>query len=131
VGGETLDSALRHLIDLRRRQDGMTVHLEICGSRDLPEQVSLSLYRIAQEALNNISKHAHTDQAVLRLNLEHTPAYLEIEDHGCGFNPEKLATGIDHLGMPGMAERAREIGWRLDITSRPGMGTRIRVEEEV
>ncbi|RPI85978.1 MAG: hypothetical protein EHM41_09625, partial [Chloroflexi bacterium] len=40
VGGETLDSALRHLIDLRRRQDGMTVHLEICGSRDLPEQVS-------------------------------------------------------------------------------------------
>lgn len=131
AGGESFDSALRHLVELRCRQDGITVHLDICGIRDLPEHARLGLYRIAQEALNNVSKHANTDQAVLRLNLDHTPAFLEIEDHGCGFDPDNLASGIDHLGLPGMAERAREIGWKLFITSQPGMGTRIRVEEAV
>jgi signal transduction histidine kinase len=91
--------------------------------------VEAALYRIAQEALNNITRHAGVRQAVVRLHLEDPAASLEIEDAGCGFELEgqKQSRGY---GLAGMAERAAEIGWELQIRSHPGQGTCIRVEEK-
>ncbi len=131
--GEGPVEALSRLADERRQRDGLQVHLEVIGlaqSKVLSGPVSTGLYRIAQEALNNVAKHAGTCQAVVRLSLESQPAFMEIEDNGAGFDPGQIARGIDHIGLPGMAERAREMGWKISIDSQPGQGTRIRVEEE-
>jgi signal transduction histidine kinase len=127
-----LAAALRQLAAERERRDGLQIHLEIVGSpaeKALPEPVALGLYRIAQEALNNVAKHSGTCEASVCLNLESRPRYLEIEDHGTGFEPDKTSRSLDHFGLPGMADRARELGWVLHIDSHPGRGTCIRAEE--
>lgn len=126
---EGLPAALRRLASERQERDGLKIQLELLGERELPEAATLGLYRIAQEALTNVAKHAGAQQANLRLDLQSTPACLEIEDSGCGFEAGKLARSSEHIGLPGMAERAREFGWRLAIDSQPGRGTRVRVEE--
>ena len=87
------------------------------------------LCRILQEALNNVAKHAGTHEAWVRLDLTGERAWLEIQDHGDGFDPNGIPAGSGHLGLAGMAERAREIGWEFHLYARPGSGTRIRVEE--
>ena len=124
-----LTSALELLVSERKSRDGLQIKMEVTGERDLPEPVALGLYRIAQESLNNIIKHAGSCTAVLRLNLESVPAYLEIEDDGCGFEIGKISHSMEHIGLPGMAERARELGWMLSVKSQPAQGTCVRVEE--
>jgi len=123
-----LAASLQRLAEQRLAQDGLKVGFEVSGQCNLPEAVEANLYRIAQEALNNVTRHAGVRQAVIRLRLENPPASLEIEDTGCGFDMEgqKQSGGY---GLAGMAERASEIGWELLIQSHPGQGTRIRVEE--
>lgn len=125
--GELLN-AIRRLADERLAQDGLQVTIEAAGEQDLSEAVEKNLYRIAQEALNNISRHAGVRQALVRVCLDSPNASLEIIDHGWGFNlPESKQ---EHgFGLAGMAERAREIGWVLEIKSQPGQGTHIRVQE--
>jgi signal transduction histidine kinase len=122
-------AALQKMSKERLAQDGLAVNLDVYGERVLPAHVEVNLYRIAQEALNNISRYAEVCQAVIRLHLEGDTAYLEIEDHGCGFDlSDSRQNGF---GLVGMTERAREIGWNLEIRSNPGKGTLIRVEETV
>ena len=104
--------------------------LEVVGDRKLPEPVAAGLYLIAQEALTNVTKHAGVNEATVRLRLVEGAASLEVEDHGRGFPPQAGAGERGHLGLAGMAERARELGWRLTIESQPGRGTRIRVAED-
>ena len=124
-----LNLALTRLAEDRLAQDGLHVNLETIGRRRLPEPVEAALYRIVQEALNNILRHAHTRQARVRIDLERPLALLEIEDSGCGFDPEGPEQ-FSGYGLAGMAERAGEIGWDLEIESHPGGGTRIRVQEK-
>jgi signal transduction histidine kinase len=126
---EGLGLALARLAEERLAQDGLHVNLEMAGRRRLSEPVEAALYRIVQEALNNIIRHAHTRQARVRIDLERPLALLEIEDSGCGFDPEPLKQSSGY-GLAGMAERAGEIGWDLEIESHPGGGTRIRVREK-
>lgn len=121
--------ALQELLRQRQIQDGLQVELQILGDRQLPQTTILGLYRIVQEALNNVAKHAGTLHALIRLDLQDRPAYLEIEDHGCGFDTGQVPADPSHLGLAGMADRAQELGWKMSIHSRPGQGTRIRVEE--
>jgi signal transduction histidine kinase len=131
---EGLVAALRRLADERQKRDGLQIRLEVSSGaqeKELPEPVITGLYRIAQEALNNVAKHAGTSEAVVRLNLESRPAYLEVEDGGRGFEKGRLAPRLNHMGLAGMQERARELGWQLQIDSQPGRGTRIRVEEKL
>jgi signal transduction histidine kinase len=131
---EGLAAALRRLADERHRRDGLQIRLEVSGGareKELPEPVVTGLYRIAQEALNNVARHAGTSEAVVRLNLESQPAYLEVEDGGRGFERGRLVPQLNHIGLAGMQERARELGWQLQIDSQPGRGTRIRAEEKL
>jgi signal transduction histidine kinase len=124
-----LAAALRHLAAERQVGDGLQVGLDVDGERALPEAVSAGLYGIAQEALANVVKHSGTHEVSICLNLVEGASFLEITDGGRGFDPELALSQRGHLGLAGMAERAREVGWSLAIESQPGRGTRIRVEE--
>jgi signal transduction histidine kinase len=124
-----LPVALRQLAAERLERDGLHVAVEVSGELALAEAVTAGLYRIAQEALTNVAKHAGTEQATVRLSLPPGVSFLEIEDHGHGFDPQLALSQRGHLGLAGMAERARELGWSLSIESQTGRGTRVRVEE--
>jgi signal transduction histidine kinase len=91
--------------------------------------VTAGLYRIVQEALNNVARHSGSCEARVRLDLDSRPAYLEVQDWGAGFEPDTISRSANHIGLHSMAERAGELGWMLKIDSQPGRGTRIRVEE--
>jgi PAS domain S-box-containing protein len=94
------------------------------GERKLPADVQISLYRIAQEALNNVVKHANASQAVVTLRVGES-VRMTVADNGSGFDPSTI-TG-DHLGLKIMRERADVIGARLLVYSEPGEGTQISV----
>jgi signal transduction histidine kinase len=126
-----LVEAIRRDIEQRNR-DGMNVSFEVEGMAPNPTVEPLSsaeqaaLFRIAQEALNNVVKHARTSEAVIRLSLEERPR-LEIRDRGSGFDVQHTKDGAG-MGLTGMGERAAEIGWVLDVDSTPGQGTRVAVQ---
>lgn len=126
---EGLGAALKRLAEERLAQDSLQVFVEVTGQRELPGPAQAALYRIVQEALNNITRHAGVRQAQVRLSLESPHASLEVEDAGCGFDPDSQGRSSG-FGLRGMAERAGEIGWELKIESHPGQGTRIHVEEK-
>jgi len=116
----------RHLAD-RHLPESLAVSLEVEGDQPLTSAEEQGLFRIVQEALNNIVKHAQASEAHIRLHLIE-PLWLEIEDQGQGFDSER-ARDSGHVGLASMGERAAEIGWNLHIITAPGAGTRIRVEK--
>ncbi len=95
------------------------------GDCELPPEVKVAFYRIAQEALNNVVKHARARSASVFLDCTADAACLDIEDDGCGF--DDAAASPEHLGLGIMRERADAIGAQLDIQSSPAEGTRVRV----
>lgn len=127
--------ALRRHCAERGNQDGLAValHLEECqeGARRLPPETEEALFRIVQEALNNVVKHAQTDRVEVRLRLTDDVVSLLIEDHGVGFDSNDVDSRARHLGLTSMQERAKTIGATFAIESQPGSGTRIRVEKEL
>jgi signal transduction histidine kinase len=129
IAEEGLPTALRRLADERQARDGLQVSLEIHGEGTLSEAVATGLYSIAHEALINVAKHSGAREATLLLNLDAGKSCLEIEDRGLGFDPQANLNQRGHLGLAGMSERAREIGWNLSVESRRGQGTRIHVTE--
>jgi len=129
IAEEGLPTSLRRLADERGSRDGLQISLEIHGEKTLSEAETLGLYSIAHEALTNVLKHSGSRQATVRLNLDAGESCLEIEDHGLGFDPQAASDQRGHLGLAGMSERAREIGWSLLVESRGGQGTRIRVTQ--
>jgi signal transduction histidine kinase len=128
--------ALHQLAAKRLKNDGITVDMQLKGERRLPEQIETELFRIAQEALNNIAKHAQADHAVISLDLEDASrVLLTIEDAGIGFDPVQAKKLPGHLGLTSMQERVEALGGTLTIDSKPGKGTRLQVaialEQEV
>ena len=128
---EGLPTALRRLADERGSRDGLRISLEIHGEKNISESETLGLYSIAHEALTNIVKHSGSCEAIVRLNLDDNTSCLEIEDQGIGFDPQMVSSSEarGHLGLAGMTERAREVGWSLSVESQRGQGTRIHVTQ--
>jgi signal transduction histidine kinase len=124
---EGLPTALKRLTAERQTREDLHVSLQISEKDFLSEEEAGGLYSIAYEALTNIIKHSGTREATIRLSLDKGESFLEIEDHGCGFDPTEIMNQSGHLGLAGMSERAREIGWILSVSSRPQQGTQIRV----
>lgn len=95
----------------------------------LPEHVETAVYRIAQEALQNIMKHAEAKQAVLRLRTTARGVVLEISDDGKGFDQTHATekAGPVGYGVSGMQQRAELLGGRLTLASKPGRGTMLRL----
>lgn len=125
--GGLLATLQQHLAG-RQELENLSVSLEVEGSEALSPAEEQGLFRIAQEALNNIVKHAGVTRASLRLHLG-IPPWLEIADQGAGFDPGQARDG-GHVGLAGMRERAAGIGWSLQVESTPGRGTRIRVTKD-
>jgi signal transduction histidine kinase len=99
------------------------VALTVEGDCVLQPDVQVALYRIAQEALNNMAKHARADRAAVELHCRPNLVMLRITDDGQGFEPASVSP--DHLGIGIMRERAKAIGAVIEIESRPGCGTRV------
>ncbi len=129
ASGEGLSAALRRLTSERSAQSGLPIAFEESGEGALAPPAAIGLYAITQEALNNVARHAVPGRAVVRLKLAAGGSWLEIEDDGPGFDPPSALATPGHLGLTGMADRAREIGWTLVIDSARGRGTRILVHE--
>ena len=108
---------------------GIRVRLHTSPSIDerLTAEVATTLYRLAQEALNNIVKHARA--ACADVVLEHSSEYLSliVEDNGVGFDPSRVAGDGHGAGLLGMRERATLVGADLQIESTPGRGTTVIV----
>ena len=102
------------------------VELALDGQETLPAAVQLALYRIAQEALNNVARHSEATRVELRYSAEAGRAVLTIRDDGRGFDVEQVER--DHFGLQNMRERANAIGAQIEITSRPSAGTQIVVK---
>jgi signal transduction histidine kinase len=120
--------ALRHHIMTLERQYGLLVDLQVSGEPHLPEREAQRLFRISQEALNNVLKHSQTDQACLTLSFDGNRVFLQVEDQGIGFDPNSRSAVADHMGLAGLQERVDAMGGKLTIDSRPGQGTRVMVE---
>jgi two-component system NarL family sensor kinase len=113
------------LASLARTLPDVEVELELCEER-LPEHLEVALYRIAQEALQNVLKHADAASARLIFSVSGDTVRLEVRDDGVGFSPEPPApSALGGYGLNSMAERAELIGGRLSIRSWPGSGTSV------
>ncbi|HID52831.1 MAG TPA: hypothetical protein EYP41_12455, partial [Anaerolineae bacterium] len=119
--GRTLEEALAVLAE----QADVTVDLQVTGSRPLPPRVESGLYRIAQEALTNIGRHAQATQVRLALTMTPDQVALTVEDNGRGFDPEAVLE--NKFGLIGMNERVRLLDGRFRLESSEGEGTRLEV----
>ena len=132
----SLGDLLRQLAEAITGRKDLSVAVKVEGECELPADAHVALYRIAQEALNNVVKHAHASRAVvsLRCGSPTLPASppepgetveLSISDDGCGFDPSCVPP--DRLGLGIIRERAQAIEATFKIESQPGQGTRIVV----
>ena len=110
------------------QRTGLECRLEVVNEMPpLTPEVRLGLYRIVQEALHNIIRHAGADEAVVRLEAADHTLRVTIRDNGAGFDPE-TAIRPNSLGLLSMRERAAAIGASFKIISRPGGGTAVIIE---
>jgi ligand-binding sensor domain-containing protein/signal transduction histidine kinase len=137
-----LGDVVRQLAEAAAGRAGVRVNVQISGKCKLPSDVHVAFYRIAQEALNNVVKHARAAEVNVTLTRWAGPALaqdaagaaavgpghveLVVADDGRGFTVDEAPP--DHLGLSIIRERAQAVGARLDIESAPGRGTRIRVQ---
>ena len=109
----------------RALRTGVPIALDVASDITLPQAVEQAFFRIAQEALANIARHAHARQARVTL-AGGQPVRLLIADDGQGFQPERIAAGS--FGLHSMHERAASIGARIVVRSAVGQGAEIVVE---
>jgi signal transduction histidine kinase len=126
-----IDDLLHQLGEATTGRARVPVHVSSINGYDLPQDVKVALYRIAQEALNNVAKHSGASQAEVILRyIDNDHAFeLCIRDDGQGFNPQQVRK--DHMGLHIMHERAEAIGATLSIHGQPGQGTQIIVRWEL
>jgi PAS domain S-box-containing protein len=123
---EGLVGALRTRLATVETRAGLETDIQVDGQEtDLSPAVEEALYRFAQEALNNVIKHAQADRVEVRAALQADRAVLEVRDDGCGFDPESTNGG---LGLKGMKDRIVRLGGELVLDSYPGSGTLLRAE---
>lgn len=124
--GRTLSEALSALLKDCAVRWNLKTALDMAGvHRPLPARVEVTLYRIAQEALTNIARHAHARHATLRLAMTSDRIEMIVEDDGVGFDPAQPMPG--RFGLTGMNERARLAGGSFKVRSGPGASTRLEV----
>ena len=122
-----LITALRTRLEMVEGRSGLKAEFKADGVSELPPDMEDGLYRIAQEVLNNVLKHAQAQKVTVCLGREQHKVVLEITDDGIGFDPITLQNNSG-MGLAGMEERATLLGGRLVVNSQPGEGTSVRVE---
>lgn len=126
-----LVAALRYLSNQHTEQFGTPVNLTVHGTlRGLPADQELVLFRIYQETLTNISKHAQATRVDALLEVDAEGLTMEVVDDGLGFEAEMAPTDLaqrGHFGLMGIQERVQLLGGRLAIESTPGRGTQVSI----
>lgn len=120
-----MPTLLQQLVNAAQARSKAEITLNIQVSEPPPDDVKIALYRIAQEAFNNLIRHAAADHVFLSFRGDADQIRLQILDDGCGFDRDSIPPG--HFGVQIMAERAAAIGASLDVDTRPGEGTAITV----
>jgi nitrate/nitrite-specific signal transduction histidine kinase len=123
-----IKSLLTQLADAFVGRVRIPVDLEMNGECELTHEAKMVFYRVAQEALNNIAKHAGARQVALRLECQPGQTNLTIQDDGLGFEPDSIQP--DHMGISIMRERADSIGAYLRVESQIGQGTTVKLDWE-
>jgi signal transduction histidine kinase len=111
-------------------REGIAVHLSIEGEGRLARRCEEAFYRIFQEALNNVVKHARAKNVWVRLVLGAEESSLSVRDDGIGLDPE-AHPGMATMGMSSMRERVQELGGAFTVESTPGGGTTVLVTAPV
>lgn len=128
LGNLGLKAALESLSEEMRRTGGLEVNLVFRGQpRRLGEIVEMGLYRIAQEALTNVMRHAAVDEATLELLYGADQVTLRVRDRGRGFDAARAIESPNNIGLIGMRERAESLGGRFYVHSALGEGTCVEV----
>jgi signal transduction histidine kinase len=122
--------ALQRRLEAVEKRTSIDAQLVLSGELDLDEAVEISLYRIAEEALNNTLKHAQASSVSVKITSSERKVVLEIADDGRGFDLE-AARRSGGMGLDNMYERAAALGGKLQVLTNPGEGARIIVEIEV
>lgn len=125
LGKQELAQALRQHATVFEQRTGIRVTVDVHGDWVLPTAVEQALFRIAQEALANVARHAHAAQVQLSLQ-GGDPLRLRVADDGHGFDPARVGDG--HLGLVSMRERVEAIGAQMRIHSSASGGTEVVVE---
>jgi len=123
-----LAAALEWRVDELNQVDGIQATIDVHGlEQRLPRTMELMLYRIGQESLSNVTRHAAARHVAVSLRRENRVVTLEVVDDGCGFDPYAVEEGgrTTGLGLVGMRERVSMIDGEFNINSAPGQGTRI------
>jgi signal transduction histidine kinase len=118
-----LGDLLRLLGNAFTGRTNIPARVTVVGQGVLPADVQVAIYRVCQEALNNVAKHAGASLVEINLKHEENAIELSIRDDGQGFDPERTTSG--HYGLSMMHERAEAMGAQLSITSQPGHGTEL------
>jgi signal transduction histidine kinase len=124
--------ALEQLVASFRKQTGLQVELLVhgFGEERLPGSLETALYRVIQEALTNVLRHAHASRVAVALHQRGDAVVAMVEDDGVGFDPDEAARR-GRLGLLGVRERAEMLGGSLAIESKPGKGTIMLVQAPV
>jgi PAS domain S-box-containing protein len=127
-----LENAIRsHANDIVEKHPNLTIHLSLAHDRQiLPEKVRLALFRIFQQSLANVIRHAKATEVNVRFSFDAEEAHLEIRDNGKGFEvPSNWIEFVrqGHYGLAGAAERANTLGGMFSVQSTPGNSSTIRV----
>ncbi len=123
-----LVAALQYLAEEEQRQAGLQIDLEISGTRrKLDPLAETVLFRVAQEALNNVARHAQVSRASVQLQYEPERVFLRVCDCGVGFDLQEEPRPPHGWGLAGMRERAESIDADFSVTSSPGEGTAVEI----
>jgi signal transduction histidine kinase len=126
--GADLSDALGQLAERFSLDCGINCTFRASGrSHPLPEEIENELYRVAQEALCNVRKHSRAGAVSILLSYGSSGVVLAIKDNGQGFAHKQRQVGPHGFGLPTMCERANRLGGRMDINTRQGTGTEVRM----
>jgi signal transduction histidine kinase len=123
-----LSSALRWYVGKLHELTHLHINLEILGEeRDLDDARKIAIFRIIQEAVNNVIKHANASNVEIFLRFGEKDIHIMVRDNGTGFDTALVRLQQHGVGLAGMEERAALLGGTMNITSRPGFGTSVEV----
>ncbi len=126
-----LGPAIRWYAETHLEELGVAVTVEIEPVNRMPEHIEVSLFRVIQEAINNIGKHANAKHAHIRLARQDSKVSVMISDDGKGFNADRVMESSVHgnnVGLLGMQERVRLLNGSIQIHSQEGAGTEISID---
>jgi len=123
-----LEQAIDWYLPVFQKQTGIAVKYSKTGVTEaIPDTIAIHVYRVLQEALNNVARHAHVEEVTVSLQLMPSELKLEVRDHGTGTNSSEQRTGRRGIGMVAMRERAELMKGSVDFLQPAGGGTLVRL----